>query len=233
MSAKNGTTYHLTLKSSNEKTGPIPVSTTSWNTCPSACSFNNGNGCYAASGPLAIHWKAVSNGSRGTDLKTFTEAISNLPDGTLWRHNQAGDLPGTDNAIDAASLNLLVRANRGKRGFTYTHKPLTGANKKAIKLANSKGFTINVSTDNVSQADQAKHANVGPVVTVCSSDTTDNFRTPAGHLVVICPAVVRDNVNCATCKLCAWVKRDVIIGFPAHGSRKSTVDSLIQIGGTK
>lgn len=223
------TSYHLTLKSANAKTGPIPVSATSSDTCPDACSFK-GNGCYAESGPLAIHWSAINAGKRGTDFATFLTAIESLPDGTLWRHNQAGDLPGAGDAINAGELAKLVSASKGKRGFTYTHKPLTAGNRRAIKQANAKGFTVNVSTDNLAQADSAVRANVGPVVTVVPSDVTSNLRTPAGNLVVICPVAVRDNVSCATCKLCAWSSRKVIIGFPAHGARSRTVDSLVRIG---
>ena len=41
---------HLTLKSANAKTGPIPVSVTSDDSCPKSCPFNDG-ACYAKSGP--------------------------------------------------------------------------------------------------------------------------------------------------------------------------------------
>jgi hypothetical protein len=57
-------TYHFTRVSGNAKCGPIPVTTTSADSCPPTCSFK-GNGCYAESGPLALHWKAVSSGKRG------------------------------------------------------------------------------------------------------------------------------------------------------------------------
>lgn len=50
-------TYHFTRVSGNAKCGPIPVTTTSADSCPPTCSFK-GNGCYAESGPLAMHWKA-------------------------------------------------------------------------------------------------------------------------------------------------------------------------------
>ena len=106
-------TVHLTLKSSNAKTGPIPVSTSSSDTCPRSCGqFET---CYAKSGPLAIHWKATSAAERGTGWATFCEAIAALPDGQLWRHNQAGDLPGTDGKIDTVKLRALIQANQGKR----------------------------------------------------------------------------------------------------------------------
>ena len=220
---------HLTLKSSNAKTGPIPVSTSSSDTCPRSCGqFGT---CYAKSGPLAIHWSATSKGSRGTDWTTFCQSIASLPDGQLWRHNQAGDLPGTDEKIDTVKLRALIQANQGKRGFTYTHKPMTTANARAVKMANAGGFTINLSADTLAQVDTLKALNVGPVAVVLPWDTKDNVKTAAGHTVVVCPATQRDNITCATCKLCAWSARDVVIGFPAHGSKKKQVKSdLIQIG---
>jgi hypothetical protein len=149
----------------------------------------------------------------------------------LWRHNQAGDLPGVDGEIDAVALRALVRANKGKRGFTYTHKPMTPANVRAVKSANDSGFTINLSADTLEQVDALKALNVGPVVVVLPWDQKENIQTAAGHGVVICPAVTRDNVTCESCGLCAWKDRKVVIGFPAHGSKKKQVKSdLIQIG---
>lgn len=61
-------TYHFTRASGNVKTGPIPVTTTSADSCPPTCSFK-GNGCYAESGPLALHWRAVSSGKRGSNMR--------------------------------------------------------------------------------------------------------------------------------------------------------------------
>ena len=66
--------YHLTRVSSNSKTGPIPVSTTSRNSCPEACELK-GSGCYAESGPLRLHWDAVG-ANRGYDLDKFCDEIS-------------------------------------------------------------------------------------------------------------------------------------------------------------
>lgn len=85
---------------------------------------------------------------------------------TLWRHNQAGDLPGENDTIDLVALAQLAEANVGKRGFTYTHKPMTADNAAAVKQANARGFTINLSADNLSEADDLAEMQVGPVVVV-------------------------------------------------------------------
>jgi hypothetical protein len=178
--------------------------------------------CYAKSGPLALHWAAVSAGSRGTDWATFTQAIAALPDGQLWRHNQAGDLPQANGTINPALLGDLVAANIGKRGFTYSHHR-DAESINWIRHANAWGFTVNLSANDLHDADALADADAGPVVVVLPSTQTSNTTTPAGRLVVICPATQRDDVSCATCQLCQR-QRAAIVGFPAHGTRRRVID---------
>lgn len=141
----------LTLKSGNAKVGPIPVSTSSEDTCPTSCGMYRE--CYAKMGPLRIHWWAVTDGRRGDTWGEFNRKIGALPVGQLWRHNQAGDLPGVGDKLDTKALGELVKANRGRRGFTYTHKPLTtAAERKAVAKANAGGFTVNLSADTLADA---------------------------------------------------------------------------------
>lgn len=211
---------HLTLKSANAKTGPIPVSTTERDSCPTDCAMRAG--CYAASGPLALHWAAVSAGTRGTSWGEFTQAIAALPEGQLWRHNQAGDLPQTGGTIDAVKLGQLVQANIGRRGFTYTHHRDTQS-LAWVKHANAWGFTVNLSANDLTDADTLADTGAGPVVVVLPSTQTENTTTPAGRKVVVCPATQRDDVSCATCQLCQR-QRGTIVGFPAHGTRRRVID---------
>jgi len=211
---------HLTPKSANAKTGPIPVSTTERASCPSDCKMKSE--CYAASGPLALHWAAVSNGARGTDWAEFTDAIAALPDGQLWRHNQAGDLPQSGGTIDPALLGDLVAANIGKRGFTYSHHR-DAESINWIRHANQWGFTVNLSANDLHDADALADADAGPVVVVLPSTQTSNTTTPRGRPVIVCPATQRDDVSCATCQLCQR-QRAAIVGFPAHGTRRRVID---------
>ena len=211
---------HLTLKSANAKTGPIPVSITASGSCPTDCAMKAE--CYAATGPLALHWKAVSTGQRGTDWPTFTAAVAALPDDQLWRHNQAGDLPQTDGTIDAAALGQLVAANTGRRGFTYSHHR-DAASIGWIRHANAWGFTVNLSANDLADADMLADHAAGPVVVVLPSTQTRNTVTPRGRPVVICPATQREDVSCATCQLCQR-QRTAIVGFPAHGTRRRIIN---------
>ena len=211
---------HITMKSANAKTGPIPVSTTERASCPPDCAMRAE--CYAASGPLALHWAAVSAGTRGTSWGQFCETISALPDGQLWRHNQAGDLPTASGSVDAVKLGQLVAANQGKRGFTYSHH--RDAQSIAwIRHANAWGFTVNLSANDLADADALADHQAGPVVVVLPSTQTTNTTTPAGRPVVICPATQRADVSCASCQLCQR-QRAAIVGFPAHGARHRVIN---------
>ena len=211
---------HLSPKSANVKTGPIPVSTTERDSCPSDCAMRSE--CYAASGPLALHWAAVSAGTRGTDWGQFCTSIEALPEGQLWRHNQAGDLPQIGGTVDAVKLGQLVAANRGKRGFTYSHHR-DAASLEWIRHANAWGFTINLSANDLRDADYLADTGAGPVVVVLPSTQSQNTVTPAGRRVVVCPATQRDDISCATCQLCQR-QRDTIVGFPVHGSRHRVIN---------
>ena len=194
-----------------------------------------------------MHWAKVNSGERGTDWPTFCATIAELPHGQLWRHNVAGDLPGVGNRINTAELSTLVIANHGKRGFTYTHKPMTKTNAKAVKNANAAGFTVNLSADNVAQADTLAALDIAPVVTVLAHhwerksekkvwteslknyrDRIRNLKTAKGARISVCPATYMDT-NCKACGLCARQDRKVIVGFPAHGISKGAADSVARI----
>jgi hypothetical protein len=128
--------YHLTRQSSNKKTGKMAVSTTSWESCSPSCPLAD-SGCYAKSGPLRLHADKVTAGPnidkpRGIDLFSFCESIKSLPDGSLFRHNQSGDLPHTDGLINAHALELITDAcaERSLVAWTYTHHKVDKCNNK-------------------------------------------------------------------------------------------------------
>lgn len=217
----------LTPVSSNTKTGPIPTSTTSKVSCPDTCPFKE-KGCYAKGGPQNIHWEKISRGERGVSWAEFTSLIRKLRRGQLWRHNVAGDLPHTVGNINEAEVDQLADANRGRKGYTYTHHVLNTHNVKVIQKANAKGFTVNASTEDVEVADRVMTEHGIPAVAVVKSDKLDRFyTTSSGRKVITCPATIHENVDCSTCGLCAVADREFIIAFPAHGNSKKTVDSLV------
>jgi len=231
----------FTTKSSNAKTGHIPVTTSSAETCPADCPFQS-QGCYAKSGPLGFLWSSATkagpnatfqngrNQAKTIDWSTLCNLVAELPADQLWRHNQAGDLPHTEGKIDAKALSALVEANGGKRGFTYTHHN-PRINAKTIKAANVQGFTVNLSANNPAHADELADLEVGPVVTVLPSTISGKvtLSTPKGRKVVVCPGTYREDVSCETCGLCQVVDRKTIVGFPAHGARKRAASAVAQM----
>jgi hypothetical protein len=223
---------HATASSSNDKTGPIFVTTSGRSTCPDTCPLK-GRGCYGEGGPLRFHWNAVDRAERGTTFDGLCDKIAALPGNSLWRHNQVGDLPGDNNTVDGALLGKLSKANRGRRGFTYTHKPVLDdqlgpvkANRDAIAKANRDGFTVNLSGNSLSHADRLAALNIAPVVAILPDESTANRATPGGRRVVVCPAQVKDGVTCSTCGLCQRANREYIIGFIPHGGAKRRVARL-------
>jgi hypothetical protein len=212
--------YSLTAVSSNSKTGPIPTTVSNRGTCPDSCPLKS-NGCYADSYYTSMHWNKVTSGERGTDWNGFIQSIKALPKRILWRHNVSGDLVGANNEINANALKELVKANANKHGFTYTHYPMLSDNNiQAVKHANANGFTINLSANDLNQADDYKALNIGPVVVIVSEDTDKVSYTPKGNKVVVCPAQTNDKTTCSSCTLCQKVDRDYIIGFRIHGTYK-------------
>lgn len=219
--------FHITPKSKNAKVGKMAVTTTTATTCPTSCPFK-GNGCYADSGPLKLHWDKVTEGERGDDWSTFIDKIKDMPAGSKWRHNQAGDLPGDTKNLDSTKCVELAKANEGKRGFTYTHYDVLDNFQNAItvNMMNHLGFTVNVSANNLEHADQLCDLDIAPVATVLPIEQTTNTVTPKGRKVVVCPATYKDDVSCASCMLCEKWDRNVVVGFPAHGTSKKKAAAI-------
>lgn len=219
--------FAFARKSRNAKTGNIPVTTSDAKTCPDACPLKASGACYAKHGPLGMYWQKINGGQYASTWQNLLDSVASLPDGQLWRHNQAGDLPGEGDSINKDDMLSLVEANRGKRGFTYTHKPVDDkGNAALVAHANANGFTINLSADNLAEADSLKALDIGPVVTVLPREAPAVSYTPAGNKVVVCPAQTRDDVSCKTCGLCAIANRDVIVGFLAHGVSAKKAEAI-------
>lgn len=219
----------LVKKSTNRKTGPMPVSQTERASCPSGCPFRD-NGCYAEMGPIFFTWRSLSEGRRGGMWSAFLGQVRKLTRGVLWRHNAAGDLPHRDGSLLAEPIRGLVEAQRGCRGFTYTHHDiLKGSNLELIREANAEGFTVNVSVESGRAADAAMDLGL-PVVQAVIPETPRRSETPAGRPVLQCPATYSEKVTCTTCGWCAIAERKFVVAFPVHGSRWKTASDAIMAG---
>jgi hypothetical protein len=199
-------------------------------TCPGACP-HKGAGCYARYHNVGRLWKKLDEGRIGMGWDAFIAGVKALADGTLWRYGVAGDLPGKGNRINRSKLDQLIEANRGKNGFSYTHKPMTKANRFHVEHANHSGLTINLSADNLAEAQELLDMRVGPVVLSMPEDPRDWPKATAdGTKVVPCLAVTHVGRNCLSCQWCAKVNRKFVVGFPAHGTGKRKVEEVYKEG---
>ncbi len=244
------TNIHMVAGSRNKKTGPIPVTTSDRWSCAPACPLIDA-GCYAEHGRLGHWWYQLSMAERKWTADAL-DVIRRLPHNQLWRHNQAGDLPGRGNRISEHQLTKLVRANGRRRGFTYTHKPVLAKpgrkpakymleNRRLISWANEEGFRINLSANNLTMADALIDLNIAPVVSIAPMledpwwdqwGTPQRITTPKGRPCTICPESAGQDVQCSTCGICqlpaavSMGYRSDIILFPAHGTRKAQVSEI-------
>lgn len=227
--------------SRNSKTGPIPVSMVSPNTCSPTCPWM-GAGCYAEQHFVGMHWRRLAKGS-GLTWDEYCEAVRALPRGQIWRHAEAGDLPGDGDLIHGDLLRQLVVAAEHTRGFTYTHKPVLGReagawNRAALANNQGPGLVVNLSADGLEDVDRKADLGIGPVtVTIPDDGHTTTTRTPAGRFVMVCPAVRQTvgsddakKVTCESCGLCQRRNRKSIVAFPTHGSwGRRMGESLVQL----
>lgn len=204
----------------NSKTA-IPTTRSARSTCPDSCALK-GKGCYAENFPMAMAWdKLTTSGMSYADL---LDEISRLKRGTLWRHNDAGDLLGSGDTIDLTALVALVEANRERRGFAYTHWDWR-ENKDAIKWSNLSGFTINVSVE--SHAD-AKDAYVHGLPVALVADQVNPVEDHDGIRYVVCPAQTK-GWTCKDCGLCYQADRKYVIVFRPHGAKKKALIKMLNV----
>jgi hypothetical protein len=170
---------------------------------------------------LNLHWLKVSSGERGTDFPSFLSKLRELPEGSAFRHNQAGDLPHNDGRISETFIRKMIVSVNHLRAYTYTHHSLkVGENLSLIRKANRAGFTINVSCESEAQVDDAIAHNLPAVMVAKSTESRTTWHTEGGNVVIVCPAQRSDTVTCSDCMLCHKRGKKVAIAFLAHGTSK-------------
>lgn len=230
-STSGATSYVCIKQTSAHKLGPIPAVYVGRQTCPEACPIRGlKGGCYAESGwHTRRQFDRATTNAKGDarDFPGLLEFVRSMPAGQLWRYGVSGDLPGPSNRIDVVQLRELTHASRGRRVLAYTHKPMDDlSNRLAVQQAVRNGFTINLSADNLAEADDLASMKIAPVVTLLPADAGRKTSTPAGRTVMTCPATYKPDVTCAVCRACAVPTRRTIIGFPAHGVQRARVDKV-------
>ena len=232
------TKFQLTPKSSNRKTGPIATIRSSSNSCPSTCPFNNGGGCYAASGPEALWWKRLDESEKpehqGWIGLSDQFRAAKLKPGTLLRLNTAGDLPclPTTGEILGNVVDLMraIFENHKVVPFTYTHHRQTEHNLAVVDRQNKAGFTVNLSCDSEERASMMHRRGFPSVVVVPADDTRTSWHDADGVRFVTCPAQTGDT-TCDRCRLCTKADRAAVVAFRAHGAKRRSVTERLAVAG--
>ena len=200
--------------------------------CPPGCPFF-GAGCYGETNQSGTRiWREISTDTEnGLSLSELCAKIRSLKSGKIWRHNEVGDLPGIGDKIDPDMLGRIVSANSGRRGFTYTHKPiLTGpesrANRDHIRESNRAGFVINLSADGIDDVPDKVSLGIAPVCVVVPTEAPRTMRIGKVKILT-CPAEYKADKNCRDCGWCARPNRDYVVAFHAHGARKRMVSEIV------
>lgn len=215
--------------SGNSKIGPIATSISESSTCPDNCSLKRKGGCYAKAGHMRLHWDRLDRSRKKKhQWSEFIKEVKSLFNGYVFRYAQAGDLPGTNNNIDKPKMMELINACRKIKAFCYTHKPVLGLSKQAqknrqlIQIANEKEFIVNLSADDLSEADKLSDLGIAPVVSIVPVDHPKHSFSPGGRKILVCPEQTI-GITCDQCMLCAKKDRKFIVAFRAHGISKRAV----------
>lgn len=209
------TDVHLVRKSSNEKIGPIATSYRPMTTCARDCRFlpENEGGCYAT---------GRINGMAKKFSRSYTraEAVDTIKGATLFRDRVVGDLVN-DGEIDYNYINEIAAVcdEANVPLFSYTHSwPVIERDRIPAN------YMLNASVESVQDAADA----ISQGWDVCiTSDDIKEGTIINGRRVVTCPAQTRENVTCASCKLCSKPRKS-IVRFLTHGIAKNKARKAIE-----
>ena len=221
--------FQFVKKSGNQKVGEMATGSTDRSSCPDNCKLKKvdgeAGGCYSESGYYTRHnWNKLDAGERGGSFEDFIASVKKLPENAPFRMNVSGDVAGENNYIDGPKLEELTAALKGKRGWSYTHKPLKMfKNAAKVKKAVDNGFTVNVSADTVEEAEEAYNAGL-PAVILVPENHPEKSETLNGTKVVVCMEQTERKSDCKSCQICFQKNRRFLIGFRAHGASKNKID---------
>lgn len=212
---------HLVARSSNSKTGDIPVTYRGQSTCPSTCPFLN-NGCYGDGRLWVLAHKYVHDLAMADAMAILAKVRKGA---RYLRDRVLGDIVTESGGIDWDYLVnvswLAHKANLVPFGYTHAWELFDRA---SVRRVRSFGYVMNASTETPRQVELAIMLGMPTVIT--NGDLPEG-EIIAGKRVITCPAQVRDGITCATCGLCAKGDRKVIIRFIPHGPSRKRAESAI------
>lgn len=214
----------LTPVSGNSKTGPIPVTSRTMDTCPTDCPFypERSGGCYGTGRLFGITRKHANTLTE----KDLDARLAKVRKGARYlRDRVVGDVLTPDGDVDFDYIAAIARAGAraGLRVFGYTHawRRFTADDVTRIK---QEGYTMNASCE--TEQDVQRAVDLGMPV-VLTGDEWDDGQMVAGKRVVTCPAQTGQTESCATCGLCASPNRKAVVRFMVHGVARNKAGASI------
>jgi hypothetical protein len=225
-------------KSGTSKLGSIASSYTAPSTCPVSCPLL-GRECFGRGIRVKTQWARVAGTGCQKNILDWAEycyRVASLPKRSLVRQCVAGDQPkefGSETRIDAEALDAIALACRKSEAIAWTfthHDPTIPHNSEAIARANRTGLTVNLSADDLEEADSFASLGVAPVCVTVPSDFPASGRTKKGHALQGCPAQTK-GLTCEQCgngrPFCARADRTFIVTFRAHGQGRKRLDARL------
>lgn len=167
--------YSFVAVSSNSKTGPIAVTSTSSESCPTSCPFVKiklidsikftFNGCYADYSYTGLQWRKLD--VTGLDYSQLLANIRHLDKFAKLRLNIMGDLAHKDQTILVELFEQLVDVivKRQLQTILYSHHDLSiESNLIAFQKAFDRGLHVNASCESIEQARSAIDNGINAVI---------------------------------------------------------------------
>ncbi len=196
--------------------------------CPDTCKLK-GQGCYAETGFVGLHWGRLNRGETGTDWIGLAEEVkTKQPRSGVVRFGVAGDLPqhGRTGEINGNLVGLLQGIFSGLKVYGYTHHRQSPHNVQIVEQMAANGWHVNFSCDSMQDAVDTVKRGHSAVCVVPHTETRKRWHVD-GVPVVVCPAQTREGMDCATCQLCMHERR-CVVAFRAHGAKRKTVTQRLE-----
>ena len=209
----------------NKKTGPCSATYAPIQSCPTDCPFLD-SGCYAQSGPCAIHLNRLNTAAekykRLTPLdiaKKEAKAIDKLSGLHPLRLHVTGDCRTESAARIVAAAAQRYTDKHGSPVWTYTHAW------KHVERRSWGNVSVLASCETIEEVKQA-HSN--GYASAMVSDAPN--QTAAGFHLSQCYTQVTET-NCLKCRRCfvdlELHRTKTVITFKPHGSQKKKVAAIV------
>ena len=209
--------------SHNSKIGDASATYVTQDSCPDSCTLKK-NGCYAENNLVGMITGKLNSQANGQYkpleiAKQEASAIGTLTGMRPLRVHVVGACRTNAAAKTVAKAMIGHTKKFGQKAWSYTHAW------RKVKAASWLGQSVLASCESTADAKEAMEKGYAVALVVPEFQGSKSYMLD-GVKVLPCPAQVGDT-NCSLCRLCMGSKSlraaRVVIGFEAHGHRKSKV----------